>query len=251
MKRTKIILLIFLFATIAVMFSSFPFVQSKKEVVPPGTVAGVGGGNNKNPPTGYTGDWGFKQRCSNGAGDWVCKGKCEGPGEPRGPKEREPREKPVPRPTTTPAPNPPRTPTTTTSQLPNPSPNPKWVSVLGYTDSFNQCRDLCMQYQQSRCDSQLAIQYCRSAVSVDLDKNGVIGSSEIITTPSGTNNCEANARCYDVINTCVCGNSSLNMGLCISLFYKDYLKNGQTEQQALQNIAYDTAGNCNRAQPSV
>jgi hypothetical protein len=86
---------------------------------------------------------------------------------------------------------------------------------------------------------------------MDLDRNGVIDSNEIITTPSGTNNCETNAKCYDVIDTCVCGNSSLNMGSCISLFYQDYLKNGQTEEEALRNIAYDTASNCNRAQPSV
>jgi len=107
--------------------------------------------------------------------------------------------------------------TTTTSKIITTSrtttlvPDTKWTSVVGYTDSFNKCRDLCKQYQ-SKCDSQLAIQYCRADVLVDLDRDGNIDSDEMVLTPSGTQNCETNTKCYDIISGCVCGDSSLTIG---------------------------------------
>jgi hypothetical protein len=241
MQKNKIFLII-IFAAFTVLYSVQ--VQANQVQVPKGTVGQhVGPTNTHNPPAGYKGDWVFEKSCSNGAGDWVCKGKCEAP-QTKEPKEREPREKPTPRPTPTPVPNPLRTTTTSQPSGPSLTPNPNWVSVLGYTDSFNQCSNLCVQYQQSNCNSQLAVEYCTSVVSLDLNKNGNIISNEIGTTPSGTKNCETNARCYDVVDNCICSDMPLNLGTCISLFFQSYTKMGLTTLQALQNIAQDTSGNC-------
>ena len=240
MQKNKILLII-IFAAFIVLYSVQ--VQAKQQQVPAGTVARAGGGDHKNPPTGYKGDWVFEKRCSNGAGDWVCKGKCSEPAQ-REPKERAPRQKSPPQPT--PVPNPLPSPTTTTSQPSSPllTPNPNWVPVLGYTNSFNQCSNLCRQYQQSNCNSQLAIQYCSSVVSLDLNKNGGIVENEIGTTPSGNKNCETNAKCYDVIDSCTCSNLSLDFATCINLFFQSYTRMGLSTTQALQNIAQDTASSC-------
>jgi len=163
----------------------------------------------------------------------VCEGQCS---VERDRPEREPKPVPVPTPT----------PTTTTSQPSSPllTPNPNWVPILGYTDSFNHCNNLCAQYQQSNCDGKLAIQYCSSIVSLDLNKNGKIDANEIGTAPSGTKNCETNARCYDIVDNCICGNMPLNLATCITLFFQNYLRTGLTTVQALQNIAQDVGGSC-------
>jgi hypothetical protein len=144
-------------------------------------------------------------------------------------------------PTKTPTPTP-------TTNIPNfnsnLTPNPNWTSVLGYTSSFNQCSSLCSAYQQNNCDSQLALHYCNAVVSIDLNKNGKISSSEIGSAPSDTRNCETNARCYDVIPSCACGSNPLDIGSCISLLYQAYTKTGLSVQQALQNVVQETTSGC-------
>jgi hypothetical protein len=138
--------------------------------------------------------------------------------------------------------------TTTTTKITTPQPNPSWASVLGYTDSFNKCRDLCKQYQQNKCSSQSASKYCHTNVSVDLTRDGKIDSNQIVATPAGTKNCETNAKCYDIINSCGCGNSALSIGTCVSLFYQNYIKSGMSEEDAISSVAQDTTGNCVREQ---
>jgi hypothetical protein len=92
--KGKIVMLAFLILiSITLSVYSIPFVQSKSEVVPPGTKAGVGGGDKSKPPPGHTGDWVYEKHCGNGAGDWTCRGKCEAPAE-REPRERQPKQNP-------------------------------------------------------------------------------------------------------------------------------------------------------------
>lgn len=162
--------------------------------------------------------------CANGSGGWECTGNsCNG--EEKEPIEREP-----------PAPQPPLS-----NAL---KPNPQWTSVLGYANSFNQCSNLCAAYQQSNCDISSALAYCSAIVSIDLNRNGKISANQIGTTPSGTQNCDTNVRCYDVIQNCSCGNQQLNLGSCISLFYQELTNAGLSSSQALSDIAQSTSANC-------
>lgn len=128
-----------------------------------------------------------------------------------------------------------------------PEPNPLWTPVLGYTNSFNQCRALCKNYQQS-CSNQTALSYCSAIVSLDLNKNGKINAGEVGKSPAGTSNCETNARCYDVIPTCGCANKPLTISSCIALFYQNYLSAGLNDTEALQQITQNTASNCHPPQ---
>ena len=128
-----------------------------------------------------------------------------------------------------------------------PAPNPQWASVLGYTESFNQCRKLCQNYQQ-RCDNQSALSYCSAIVSIDLNRNGKIDAKEFGSSPAATENCETNARCYDTIPSCSCVNQSLTISACMSLLYQNYINAGLDESQALQNLAQNTASNCSPPQ---
>lgn len=180
------------------------------------------------PPS--TGDWVAIGKCANGKVEWLCTN-CPD-------KERQPK-KP------TPTPTPPQPNSAVSSSL---KPDPQWTSVLGYTASFNQCSNLCVQYQQSGCNSQYAMNYCNTIVSLDLNKNGKISASEIGSTPSGTRNCETNARCYDVIPSCECGNQPLNIASCVNLLYQTYTKTGLSLFQALQNVAQQTTSGCNPPQ---
>lgn len=140
---------------------------------------------------------------------------------------------------------------------PQPTPSPplkqtlpqadsRWTSVSGYSNSFNQCRNLCAAYQKN-CGISAALAYCSAVVSVDLNKNGRIDANEIGTSPSGTKNCETNARCYDVIPECSCGNQQLDLGSCVNLFYQEYTNAGLSQTQALSNIAQTTSSNCQPA----
>jgi len=225
----KIHFVIILFAAVFVgsIFFTFTLIQSQDLNPSPGKLA---------PGTGV---WKVEHaKCSNGEVRTFIPPRCEGgPCTNRLPKEREPKPKGPVGPTPTPAPNP-----QPTGPLP-PTQNPQWIQVLGYTDSFNRCNDLCKQYQ-SKCDIQGALAYCSTIVSLDLNKNGKIDSSETGSTPSGTTNCETNARCYDVIDNCQCGNLNLNVANCISIFYQNYINAGLTPNQALENIGQFTAGNC-------
>jgi hypothetical protein len=153
--------------------------------------------------------------------------------------EKEPKRKAGPKPTPTP------TPTPAPPAAVTPKSNQQWTSVLGYTSSFNQCSNLCVQYQQSNCNSQYVMNYCNSIVSLDLNRDGKIVASETGSTPSATRNCETNVRCYDVIPNCECGNQPLNIASCINLFYQAYTKTGVPLFQALQNVAHQTTSGCN------
>lgn len=137
-----------------------------------------------------------------------------------------------------------------THNISNPSvpvPNPQWTSVLGYTESFNQCKRLCQNYQQ-RCDNQSALSYCSAIVSLDLNRNGKVDAKEVGSGPAATANCETNARCYDVILSCSCISQSLTISTCVALLYQNYLNAGLDESQALQNLAQNTASNCSPPQ---
>lgn len=161
----------------------------------------------------------------------ICKGKTCGEG-----REKEP---PVPTPSPTPEPT-----NANQPQINQLKPDPNWSSVLGYQQAFSQCANLCTAFQNNNCDLQYALAYCNQVVSVDLNKNGNIDSSESGNAPSGTTNCETNARCYDVIGQCTCKNLQLNLGTCISLFYQRYTAFGYSAVQALQNITQQTSGTC-------
>jgi uncharacterized membrane protein len=204
------------------IFFTFSVIQSQDLNPSPGKLA---------PGTGV---WKVEHaKCSNGEVRTFIPPRCEGgPCTTRLPKEREPKPKGPVGPTPTPAPT------------PTPIANARWTPVLGYTNSFNTCSDLCKAFQQNNCNLQAAIQYCSAVVSLDLNKNGKIDSSETGSSPAGTTNCETNARCYDVIDNCTCTNLQLNIGTCISLFYQVYIGNGMTAIQSLQTIAQQIAGNC-------
>lgn len=185
-------------------------------------------GSPANGQTGGVRGW-THEKCANGREVWDCRNCGDSPK-----KEREP---PTPQPT--PAP-----PAAIQSV---PQANPQWTSVLGYSSSFNQCKNLCVQYQQNNCDSQIATQYCSQLLSIDLNRNGNINAAENGKGPSGTLDCETNAKCYDVIPDCQCGGQSLNLGSCVNLFYSTYIRSGLNSAQALSNVALTVAGSCKPA----
>jgi hypothetical protein len=190
------------------------------------------------PPSGG-GTWKYVGQCGNGEYEWESNS--------RSIVEREPKETPQPTPTPTPTTFPPmntRTPFPPVNTQTLPKPNAAWTSVLGYSNSFNQCANLCAAYQQSSCGISAALAYCSAVVSIDLNKNGKISSTEFGTTPSGTKNCDTNVRCYDVIPNCDCGSQPLNLGSCVNLFYQEYTSAGLNQAQTMSNIAQSTSGNC-------
>jgi len=107
--------------------------------------------------------------------------------------------------------------TTTTSSMTLPQPNPAWKSVVGYTQSFNTCKDICQQYQQGGCKIEVAKQFCNTVISIDLNRDGTIQSSRGFTPGSGAA-CENSLRCFDIITECKCSRSVLNVGTCMNSY---------------------------------
>jgi len=141
--------------------------------------------------------------------------------------EREPIEGPAPTP-----PAPPKPPTATL-----PQPNAAWLSVAGYSQSFESCSNLCAQYQQNGCSASIARQYCNFAISVDLNKDGAVQQSSQGYTPSGGVTCENSMRCFDVISECKCGSSVLNINACVS-FYLEQVKQ-TAAASAMYSLVHD------------
>lgn len=116
--------------------------------------------------------------------------------------------------------------TSTTTTAPQniglPQPDTAWLSVTGYTQSFNTCKNLCQQYQQSNCIVSTAKQYCDTEIAVDLNKDGTI-QHNAGRTPFGGVTCENSMGCYDIILECTCGKNPLNTNTCIS-FYIEQVK---------------------------
>jgi len=106
--------------------------------------------------------------------------------------------------------------TTTSSSITLPQPDASWSTVVGYTQSFNICRDICQQYQLD-CKVETAKQYCSTVIAVDLNRDGTIQNSRGFT-PRGGGACENSLRCFDIIAECKCSRSVLDVGTCINSY---------------------------------
>ena len=120
--------------------------------------------------------------------------------------------------------------TTTTSVSLALQPDQAWLSVTGYSQSFETCKNFCVQYQQNSCSSSAAKQYCDTIISIDLSKDGVISQNSQGLTPLGRRTCETSLRCFDVIAGCKCGKDVLNINACM-VFYLEEMKQTSSNLQ--------------------
>jgi hypothetical protein len=108
-----------------------------------------------------------------------------------------------------------------------PQPNSAWLSVTGYSQSFETCKDICVRYQKSDCGDTTAREYCNAVIAVDLNKDGAIKQEQQGITPTGGLTCENSLRCFNVISECGCSRNTLNVKTCMSIYI---------EQMAAANI---------------
>jgi len=127
-------------------------------------------------------------------------------------------------------PKPTTTTTTTSSASLTPQPNQAWLPVVGYSQSFETCKNFCIEYQKNSCSSSTAKQYCDITISIDLSKDGVISQNSQGLTPLGRRTCETFMRCFDVIAECKCSKNVLNMNACM-IFYLEEMKQTSTNIQ--------------------
>ena len=145
--------------------------------------------------------------------------------------------------------------TTTTSTLAKnfyPVPNPAWQDISGYASAFDQCKALCFAYRNNACDPGFAVDYCNSTFSVDINKNGQLSQNDFGNPPIGAKTCETNVRCFNVIESCPCGQEpTLNVGGCVDVIYNSLSSQGVPADQVYSSAISQLNGACSQNQPPV